>query len=131
MYDLYIYIAIVIAFFLLGFIIGYIQNPRRKLRKQAEMPLSDTAKHPKEMRNLGQEENSLDQPPNRGSYAKDQREIRDQRDLRDSRDLRDQRDFRDQRDLRDQRDQRDRYNNYYNNYPENSNQNSYRQPPLR
>jgi hypothetical protein len=45
MYDLYIYIAIVIIFFLLGLIIGLIQNPKRKLRKHKELPLSETAKN--------------------------------------------------------------------------------------
>lgn len=37
-----IYIAIVIAFFLLGIIIGYIINPKSKIKRQKERPLAET-----------------------------------------------------------------------------------------
>ncbi len=51
-----IYIAIVIAFFLLGLVIGYVLNPRRKLRKNKEKSLAESAANPPvETGNLGQD----------------------------------------------------------------------------
>lgn len=51
-----LYIAIVVAFFLLGIIIGYIINPKKKLKKLKEKPLYDTVKDkPEENQELGQE----------------------------------------------------------------------------
>ena len=50
------FIAFVVVFFLLGIIIGYILNPRRKLRRNKEKPLAETIKDiPEEPKDLGQD----------------------------------------------------------------------------
>lgn len=50
------FIAFIVVFFLLGIIIGYILNPRRKLRRTKEKPLVDAIKDkPEEPLDLGQD----------------------------------------------------------------------------
>lgn len=69
-----IFIAIVIAFFLLGIIIGYILNPRRKLRKNKEKALIETAKtKPEEPKDLGQDTTRNESDQINGPYASDRR----------------------------------------------------------
>ncbi len=69
-----LYIAIVVAFFLLGIMIGYIANPRRKLKKIKEKPLSETVKDkPEERQALGQEINDNAPKLQNNQYPNEQR----------------------------------------------------------
>ncbi len=50
------FIAFIVVFFLLGIIIGYILNPRRRLRRNKEKPLAEEIKDkPEEPLELGQD----------------------------------------------------------------------------
>ncbi len=69
-----LYIAIVIAFFLIGIIIGYLINPKRKLNKQKEKPLSETVKDSsEEVQDLGQDSVNTSQEPLNSQYPSEQR----------------------------------------------------------
>jgi hypothetical protein len=72
------FIAFIVTFFLLGIIIGYVLNPRRKLRKKNEKPLIESSKVTmEEPKDLGQDRplNGAGQPrgpgnrdPRNGNY---------------------------------------------------------------
>ncbi|MBP1753990.1 MAG: hypothetical protein H6Q59_388 [Firmicutes bacterium] len=69
------FIAFIVVFFLLGIIIGYVLNPRRKLRKNKEKPLIESTKDkPIEPKDLGQD-----------IAAKEPEQIRSPNNIRDSR----------------------------------------------
>ncbi len=69
-----LYIAIVVAFFLLGIILGTIINPNRKPKKMKEKPLSETVKdNPGGNQKLGQEKNENAMDLQDSPYQKERR----------------------------------------------------------
>jgi hypothetical protein len=69
-----LYIGIVVAFFLLGLIFGYIKGSKRASEKPKEKPLSETAKNmPEGNQHLGQEANINKSDPQDCLYPNTQR----------------------------------------------------------
>jgi hypothetical protein len=68
------FIAFVVTFFLLGIIIGYVLNPRRKLRTKKEKPLIESSKEAMaEPKDLGQDSQIKVTDPQQGPANRDLR----------------------------------------------------------